>query len=85
MNKLYFLNVMIASSVYFNIGYAKENSLWNDYLQDATQINSPVEYIGTYNRYSAIKPNLKIMLRDFGDISKTKNVTYTLKKYGIQF
>ncbi|WP_288419205.1 hypothetical protein [uncultured Acinetobacter sp.] len=77
--------MIIACGVSLNVCYAKENSLWNDYLQDATQINSPVEYIGTYNRYSAIKPNLKIMLRDFGDINKTKkNVTYTLKKYGIQ-
>lgn len=77
--------MIIACGVSLNVCYAKENSLWNDYLQDATQINSPVEYIGTYNKYSAIKPNLKIMLRDFGDINKTKkNVTYTLKKYGIQ-
>ena len=76
--------MIIACGVSFKVCYAKENPLWSDYLQDATQINSPVEYIGTYNRYSAIKPNLKIMLRDFGDISKTKNVTYTLKKYGIQ-
>ncbi|WP_120430940.1 hypothetical protein [Acinetobacter baylyi] len=77
--------MIIACGFSLNVCYAKENSLWNDYLQDATQINSPVEYIGAYNKYSAIKPNLKIMLRDFGDINKTKkNVTYTLKKYGIQ-
>jgi len=59
MNKLYFLNVMIASSVYFNIGYVKENPSWSDYLQDATQTNSPVEYIDTYNKYSVISPILK--------------------------
>ena len=59
MNKLYFLNVMIASSVCFNIGYAKENPSWSDHLQDATQINSPVEYIDTYNKYYVISPILK--------------------------
>ncbi|MCP8591566.1 hypothetical protein NMF05_13830, partial [Acinetobacter baumannii] len=37
--------IMIACSVSFNICYAKENSEWNDYLQDSTQINSPIEYI----------------------------------------
>ena len=31
--------MMIAYSVSFNICYAKENSEWNDYLQDSTQIN----------------------------------------------
>ncbi|MBO3672703.1 hypothetical protein KPE71_10015 [Acinetobacter soli] len=85
MNKLYFLNIIIAGSVCFNIGYAKENPSWSDYLQDATQINSPVEYIDTYNKYSVISPNFKIKLTDFGNIEKTKkNITYTLKKYGVQ-
>lgn len=85
MNKLFFLKVMVTFTILFNVCYAKENSLWDDYLQDATQINSPVEYIGTYNKYSAISPDLKIMLRDFGDINKTKkDIKYTLKKYGIQ-
>ncbi|EMU37033.1 hypothetical protein ABNIH20_19065, partial [Acinetobacter baumannii ABNIH20] len=40
--------IMIACSVSFNICYAKENSEWNDYLQDSTQINSPIEYIDSY-------------------------------------
>lgn len=85
MNKLFFLNFMVVCSVSFNVCNAKENSLWDDYLQDATQVNSPVEYIGTYNKYSAISPDLKIMLRDFGEINKTKkDINYTLKKYGIQ-
>lgn len=67
------------------ICYAKENPLWNDYLQDSTQVKSPINYIDTYNKYSAIRPDLKIMLRDFGDINKTKkDIKYTLKKYGIQ-
>jgi hypothetical protein len=85
MNKLFFLNFMVVCSVSFNVCYAKENSLWDDYLQDATQIKSPVEYIGTYNRYSAISPDSKIMLRDFGNINRTKkNINYKLKKYGVQ-
>ncbi len=67
------------------ICYSKENPLWNDYLQDSTQVKSPINYIDTYNKYSAIRPDLKIMLRDFGDINKTKkDIKYTLKKYGIQ-
>lgn len=77
MNKLYFLNVMIASSVYFNIGYAKENSLWADFLQDVTQINSPVEYIDTYNKYSVISPIFKIKLTDFGNIDKKRKTLPT--------
>ncbi|MGE8644658.1 hypothetical protein [Acinetobacter vivianii] len=85
MNKLFFLNFMVVCSVSFNVCDAKENSLWDDYLQDATQVKSPVEYIGTYNKYSAIRSDLKIMLRDFGEINKTKeDINYTLKKYGIQ-
>lgn len=85
MNKLFFLNFMVVCSVSFNICNAKENSLWDDYLQDATQVNSPVEYIGAYNKYFAINPNLKIMLRDFGNVDKTKkNINYTLKIYGVQ-
>uniref|UniRef100_UPI0030094D0B hypothetical protein n=1 Tax=Acinetobacter ursingii TaxID=108980 RepID=UPI0030094D0B len=85
MKSIKLLAMIIAYSVFFNICNAKENVLWDDYLQDATQVNSPVEYIGAYNKYSAINPNLKIMLRDFGDINKTKkNINYTLKKYGIQ-
>lgn len=85
MAKLFFINFMVVCSVSFNICNAKENSLWDDHLQDATQVNSPIEYIGTYNRYSAISPDSKIMLRDFGNINKTKkDINYTLKKYGIQ-
>ncbi|MGN5764509.1 hypothetical protein ACNQO6_09150 [Acinetobacter calcoaceticus] len=81
MYKLCFLSMVIASS----ICYAEESSSWNDYLQDSAQVKSPVEYIGAYNKYSAIRPDLKIMLRDFGDINKTKkDIKYTLKKYGIQ-
>ena len=81
MYKLCFLSMVIASS----ICYAEESSSWNDYLQDSAQVKSPVAYISTYNKYSAIRPDLKIMLRDFGDINKTKkDIKYTLKKYGIQ-
>lgn len=81
MYKLCFLSMVIASS----ICYAEESSSWNDYLQDSAQVKSPVEYIDAYNKYSAIRPDLKIMLRDFGDINKTKkDIKYTLKKYGIQ-
>ncbi|WP_288397439.1 hypothetical protein [uncultured Acinetobacter sp.] len=77
--------MIIACGVSFNVCYAKENPSWSDYLQDATQINSPVEYIDTYNKYSVISPNFKIKLTDFGNIEKTKkNITYTLKKYGVQ-
>lgn len=67
------------------ICYSKENPLWNDYLQDSTQVKLPIDYIDAYNKYSAIRPDLKIMLRDFGDVNKTKkDIKYTLKKYGIQ-
>ncbi|MFW1812117.1 hypothetical protein ACG9HX_12330 [Acinetobacter ursingii] len=85
MNKLFFLKVMVLCGISLNVCYAKENSSWNDYLQDAAQVNSPVEYIDVYNKYSVINPNLKIKLTDFGNIDKTKkNIDYTLKKYGIQ-
>lgn len=54
---------------------------WNDYLQDSTQINSPIEYIDSYNKYTVINPNLKIKLGDFGNINKTKKeIKYSLKK-----
>lgn len=67
------------------ICYSKENPLWKDCLQDSTQVKLPIDYIDAYNKYSAIRPDLKIMLRDFGDINKTKkDIKYTLKKYGIQ-
>ena len=85
MNKLFFLRVVVACSISFNFCYAKENSSWNDYLQDSTQVKSPVEYIDTYNKYSVISHNFKIKLTDFGNINKTKkNINYTLKKYGVQ-
>lgn len=85
MNKLFFLRVMFAFTISFNVCYAKENSSWSDYLQDATQINSPVEYIGSYNKYSILNPTLKIILTDFGNVDKTKkDINYTLKKYGVQ-
>ncbi|MDI2662675.1 hypothetical protein QJ504_16965 [Acinetobacter baumannii] len=77
--------IMIACSVSFNICYAKENSEWNDYLQDSTQINSPIEYIDSYNKYTVLNPNLKIKLVDFGNINKIKkDIKYSLKKYGVQ-
>lgn len=78
--------MIIACGFSFNACYAKENSSWSDYLQDSTQVKSPVEYIDTYNKYSVISPNLKIKLTDFGNVDKTKkNINYTLKKYGVQF
>lgn len=81
MYKLCFLSMVVASS----ICYSKENPLWSDYLQDSAQVKLPVDYIDAYNKYSAIRPDLKIILRDFGDINKTKkDIKYTLKKYGIQ-
>lgn len=85
MNNFFYLKIIVVCGVSFNVCYAKENPLWNDYLQDSTQVKSPIDYIDTYNKYSAIRPDLKIMLRDFGDINKTKkDIKYTLKKYGIQ-
>ena len=85
MKSIKFL-AMILASISINICYAKENSLWSDYLQDATQISSPVEYIDTYNKYSVLSPTLKIMLTDFGNVDKTtKNISFTMKKYGVQF
>ncbi|HHP7908736.1 hypothetical protein [Acinetobacter baumannii] len=85
MKNLNSFAMVIACSVSFNICYAKDNSEWNDYLQDSTQINSPIEYIDSYNKYTVINPNLKIKLVDFGNISKTKkDIKYSLKKYGVQ-
>ncbi|OEY96740.1 hypothetical protein BJD20_01615 [Acinetobacter proteolyticus] len=85
MNKLFFLKVVVACGISFDFCYAKENSSWNDYFQDSTQVKSPVEYIDAYNKYSVINPNLKIKLTDFGNINKTKkNINYTLKKYGVK-
>lgn len=77
--------IILACSFSINICYAKENSLWKDYLQDSVQIKSPIEYIDTYNKYSMINPDLKVKLTDLGNIDKTKkNINYTLKKYGVQ-
>lgn len=59
---------------------------WNDYLQDSTQINSPIEYIDSYNKYTVINPNLKIKLVDFGNINKTKKeIKYSLKNMEFKF
>ena len=59
---------------------------WSDYLQDSTQINSPIEYIDSYNKYTVINPNLKIKLVDFGNINKTKkDIKYSLKNMELKF
>lgn len=80
MKNFCFLLLLVLSSNTF----ANVDNL-NDYLQDSTQINSPIEYIDTYNKYTVINTNLKIKLVDFGDIQKTKKeIKYTLKKYGVQ-
>lgn len=84
-----FLNsfvMTIVCSVCFNICYAKEKSEFNDYLQDSTQINSPIEYIDSYNKYTVINPNLKIKLVDFSNINKTKKeIKYSLKNMEFKF
>ncbi|WP_089606207.1 hypothetical protein [Acinetobacter piscicola] len=73
------LNLIISS------GFAKTSNSWDDYMQDAIQINSPIEFIDKYNKYTVISPKKKIRLTDFGNIEKNKNgVKYTLKKYGVQ-
>ncbi|MFV5364907.1 hypothetical protein [Acinetobacter oleivorans] len=78
-NFCFLLLLILSSNTFANV----DN--FNDYLQDSTQINSPIEYIDTYNKYTVINPNLKIKLTDFGDIEKTKKeIKYSLKKYGVQ-
>ena len=66
-------------------GYAKGNNIWNDVTQDSIQINSPVEFIDNYGKYTVISSKVKIKLSDFGNIDKNKNgIKYTLKNYGVQ-
>ncbi|WP_149932154.1 hypothetical protein [Acinetobacter oleivorans] len=78
-NFCFLLLLVLSSNTFANV----DN--FNDYLQDSTQINAPIEYIDTYNKYTVINPNLKIKLTDFGDIEKTKKeIKYSLKKYGVQ-
>ena len=68
------LLLVLSSNTFANIDE------WNDYLQDSIQINSPIEYIDSYNKYTVINPNLKIKLVDFSNINKTKKeVKYSLK------
>lgn len=65
-NFCFLLLLVLSSNTFANV------DKWNDYLQDFTQINSPIEYIDIYNKYTVINPNLKIKLTDFGDVEKTK-------------
>lgn len=86
MKILNYFVMMIACNFSFNICYAKEKSEWYESLQDSTQINSPVDYIDTYNKYTVINPNLKIKLTDFGNIDKTKKeIKYSLKIWSQSF
>ena len=81
--KLFF--IIIISNVFLNTSYAQQDYLWDDLMQDSIQIKEPIRYIGTYNKYSVINPNVKIMLVDFGNRDNEKNgIRYTLKKYGVQ-
>lgn len=76
--------ILIINSI-FGCGYAKVNNSWNDPTQDAIQVNSPVEFIDQYGKYSVISPNKKIRLTDFGNIEKNKNENkYILKSFGVQ-
>lgn len=78
-NFCFLLLLILSSNTFANVDE------WNDYLQDSTQINSPIEYIDSYNKYTVINPNLKIKLVDFSNINKTKKeIKYSLKKYGVQ-
>lgn len=73
-NFCFLLLLVLSSNTFANVDE------WNDYLQDSTQINSPIEYIDSYNKYTVINPNLKIKLVDFSNINKTKKeVKYSLK------
>lgn len=65
--------------------YSKKNDSWNDISQDSIQVNSPIEFIDSYGRYTVVSVDKKIKLVDFGNIEKNKKeYSYTLKKYGVQ-
>lgn len=76
----FFLLLVLSSNIFANVDKL------NDYLQGSTQINSSIEYIDSYNKYTVINPNLKIKLVDFGNINKTKKeIKYTLKNMEFKF
>lgn len=81
-----FLTILIINLLWVDLSFANNQELiWNDIKQDSIQINSPIEYIDKFDKYTVISPNKKIRLTDFGNIEKNKNgVNFTLKNYGVQ-
>ena len=80
--KLFLFTLVFSLSV---SSYAKDNLIWNDPLQDSIQINSPLEYIDSYNKYIVLNHDLKVRVSDFGKVEKNnKNRKYMLQKYGVQ-
>ncbi|WP_111893475.1 hypothetical protein [Acinetobacter sp. MB5] len=80
--KMFFLILTFGLSV---SSYAKDNLIWNDPLQDSIQINAPLEYIDSYNKYIVLNHDLKVRVSDFGKVEKNnKNRKYMLQKYGVQ-
>lgn len=85
MKKINFLFLLFGLNLIIPYVFAKTNNGWDDYMQDAIQINSPIEFIDEYNKYTVIDPKKKIRLTDFGNIERNKSgVKYTLKNYGVQ-
>ena len=85
MIKLKIVFILFGSNLLISTCYSKANNVWDDYMQDAIQINSPIEFIDKYNKYTVVDPKKKIRLTDFGNIESNKSgVKYTLKNYGVQ-
>lgn len=63
-------------------GYSKVSDDWNDPIQDAIQINTPVEFIDSYDKYIVLYKNKKLKLQDHGNIYKN-GIKYILKNYGV--
>ena len=67
-------------------GYSKVSDDWNDPIQDAIQINTPVEFIDSYGKYIVLYKNkngIKYILKNYGVDLLNGNKIYTIFRSSI--
>ena len=85
MKNIKILGLFLSLNLIIPVGFSKSSNGWYDVNQDSIQINSPIEFIDAYGKYSIINKDKKIRLTDFGNIEKNKSgYRYILKNYGVQ-
>ncbi|NNP67306.1 hypothetical protein [Acinetobacter sp. Ac_5812] len=92
MNKLFFLRVMVAFTISFNVCSAKENSSWGDYSQDSTQAKSPavkeihkIDVKGCSIDFDEVNFCTKKLLKDYNSVLKNKVSNFDKNKFLINF